>query len=214
VFDGVDAVHLITFGGDDGAELTTGPGIVERCRRAGVARITVLAGWDRSPLEDALDEQGVGWTRLAPKEFMANALEWAPGIRAEGVVRCMATWPSAVVHEADVAAVAVVALTEDGHAGREYVLTGPEALTPADRTALIGAACGRDLAFVALTEDQERERLRSYGYPEEYVEFGVQLAANPPAGAGEVLPTVAEVTGRPARTFSDWAVEHAAAFRG
>ncbi|MEU6645714.1 NAD(P)H-binding protein [Saccharomonospora sp. NPDC046836] len=211
--DGVDAVHLITFDGEAGEVLPTGREIVELCVHAGVTRASVLAGWDRSALEDALDSSTLSWTRIAPKEFMANALEWAPLVREEGIVRTMASWPSAVVHEADIAAVAAVALTQDGHGGRTYLLTGPEALTAAQRTKLIGEAIGRHVEFVELTEEQERERLRSYGYSEDYVEFGIQLAAHPPEGAAVVLPTIEQVTGHAARTFAQWATDHAPAFR-
>lgn len=61
-------------------------------------------------------------------------------------MRLFADWPSAVVHEADIAAVAAVTLTEDGHSGRTCPITGPQALTSAERTRLIGEAIGRDLA--------------------------------------------------------------------
>lgn len=125
----------------------------------------------------------------------------------------LATYPSAVVHEADIAAVAATALTEAGHAGRYYTLTGPEALTPAERVRLISEATGQDITFVRLSEDAERARLRGYGYDDDYVEFGIQLATNPPEAAAAVLPTIEQVTGRPARTFAQWAEEHAARFR-
>lgn len=213
VFDGVTAVHLITFGGDDGEPLATGPALVDLATGAGVRRVTVLGGWDESTVEPALRGSTLGWTVLAPGEFMSGALEWADAVREQGVVRQLATWPSAVVHDADIAAVAVVALTEDGHAGRTYPITGPEALTPAERVRLIGEAVGREVGFEQLDEDQERERLRSYGYPEDYVEFGIRLATDPPAQAPVVHPTVERVTGRPARTFAQWAVENADAFR-
>jgi uncharacterized protein YbjT (DUF2867 family) len=212
-FDGVIAVHLITFGGDNGEPLTTGPALVDLATRVGVRRITVLGGWDETSVEAALRSSDLGWTALAPGEFMSGALEWAPSVRDHGVVRLLADWPSAVVHEADIAAVAVTALTEDGHAGRTYPITGPQALTPAQRTRLIGEAIGRDVVFEQLTEGQERDRLRSYGYPEEYVEFGIQLATDPPAAAAVVHPTVERVTGSPARTFAQWATENADAFR-
>ena len=145
---------------------------------------------------------------------MSGALELADSVRTDGAVRQHGDWPSAVVHEADIAAVALIALTEDGHAGKTYPITGPEALTPAERTRLIGRAIGREITFDQLTEDQERDRLRSYGYDEDYVEFGIQLAANPPPEAAVVHPTVERVTGQPARTFAQWAAEHADAFRG
>jgi len=151
---------------------------------------------------------------LAPGEFTGGALEWASSIREHGAVRLLADWPSAVIHEADIAAVAAIALTEDGHAGQTYPLTGPQALTPAERTHLIEQAIGSAVAFERLTEDRERDRLRSYGYPEDYVEFGIQLATDPPPQAGVVESTVERVTGRPARTFAEWAAEHADAFRG
>ncbi|WNG46841.1 NAD(P)H-binding protein [Archangium minus] len=212
-FEGVSAVHLITFAGDEGESLSNGDEIVRLAERSGVRKATVLGGWDETSVERALRVSAIGWTRLEPVEFMANALEWAPSIREKNVVRMLATWPSAMVHEADIAAVAAVALTQDGHEGKRYPLSGPEALTPAERTARIAEAVGRHIAFKSLSEDEERERLRSYGYSEDYVEFGIQLARNPPAEAARVVPTVEQVTGRTARTFASWALEHADAFR-
>ena len=212
-FDGVSAAHLITFGGDEGEALTTGPRIVDLAARAGVRRISVLGGWEETSIEPALRESALDWTVVGPAEFMSGALEWAEGIRADGRLRMLADWPSAVVHDSDIAAVAVAALTEAGHAGRTYVVTGPEVLTPAERAHLIGEAIGEDIVFEQLTVEQERERLRSYGYPEDYVAFGIELATNPPAEAAEVHDTVARVTGRPARTFAQWAEENAEAFR-
>lgn len=213
-FQGATAVHLITFGGDNGEPLATGAQLVELATGAGVHRVTVLGGWEETTVEPALRGSDLGWTLLAPGEFMSGALEWAGSVREHGAVRMLADWPSAVVHDADIAAVALTALTEDGHAGRIYPITGPQALTPAERTRLIGQAIGRGVAFEQLTEDQERERLRSYGYPEDYVEFGIQLATNPPPQAAVIHPTVEAVTGRPARTFAQWATENADAFRG
>ncbi|AKT42050.1 NAD(P)H-binding protein [Chondromyces crocatus] len=212
-FEGVSAVHLITFAGEDGASLMNGEAIVRLAERSGVRKATILGGWDETSIEHALQNSTIGWTRLEPVEFMANTLEWAPGIQQGNVVRTLATWPSAVVHEADIAAVAAVALTHDGHEGKRYPLSGPEALTPAERTAILAAAVGRPLTFEALTEDQERERLRAHGHPEDHVEFGIQLATNPPAQAACILPTIEQVTRRAARTFATWASEHASAFR-
>ncbi|WAS91277.1 NAD(P)H-binding protein [Nannocystis punicea] len=211
-FAGVSAVHLITFAGE-GESLVDGDELVRLAERSGVRRATVLGGWDETSVERALEGSAIGWTRLEPVEFMANALEWAQSIRQGGVVRMLAAWPSAVVHEADIAAVAATALTQDGHEGRRYSLSGPEALTPAERVARIAAAVGRPIAFEALDEARERERLRSYGYSEDYVEFGIRLARDPPAEAARIVPTIEQVTGRPARTFAAWAREHADAFR-
>ncbi|CAL9372597.1 NAD(P)H azoreductase [Nocardiopsis dassonvillei] len=213
VFAGVDGAHLITFGGDDGAELADASGIVELAVASGVRRTTVLGAFGGSPLEEAVRTDRLEWTVLVPLEFMSGALEWAPDVREAGAVRTLAEWPSAAVHEADIAAVAGVVLTGGGHGGRDLTLTGPQALTPADRARAIGEALGREVPWVRLTEEQERERLRARGLPEEYVEFGIALATDPPGIAGRVLPTVEEVTGRPALTFARWARENADAFR-
>lgn len=212
-FAEMDAVHLITFGGDDGEELTNGEEIVHLAERAGIRRATVLGGWSSTDVEEALKASSISWTILQPAEFMGNALELVPEIRARHTVSMLAGYPSAVVHEADIAGVAAVALTTEGHAGKTYPLTGPEALTPAERTSLLAEAIGEPIGFVQLSEDAERERLRSYGYDEDFVEFGIQLATNTPEGAGTVLRTVEEVTGHPARTFTQWAHQHADQFR-
>lgn len=169
---GVDAVHLITFDGGTGEGLSDGPALVAAIADAGVERVTVLAGWDESTVEPALRASTLAWTLLHPVEFMGNALEWAADVVAGDEVRTLADWPSAMVHEADIAAVAVTSLTEPGHGGRTYALTGPQALTPAERVAALSEAVGRPLRWVRSTEAEERERLRGYGYDEEYVEFG------------------------------------------
>lgn len=129
--DGVDRLHVTVTAGL--AEV--GPELVRTAVAAGVSRITVLWGGYVGPVEQAVAESGVTWTRLEPQEFMSNTLTWAHSIRAEGVVREAFDHPSALVHEGDIGAVAAVALLEDGHGGQAYNLTGPEALTPAQRIA-------------------------------------------------------------------------------
>lgn len=211
---GCESVHFITFDAASGAPLQNGRELVELARRSGVKRVSVLGGWQESTLEPALRESDLAWTLLAPVEFMANALQWAPQVAGEGVVRTMADFPSAMVHEADIAGAAVAVLTQDGHHGQTYYLTGPEALRPADRVARISAALGREVRWVHLTEQEERAQLQAFGVPDEFIEFGVALAKNPPAIGQHVQDTVTRLTGRPGRTFAQWAQEHADAFRG
>ena len=120
-------------------------------------------------------------------------------------------WNSSLVHEADVAAVAAVALLRDGHAGRTYMPTGPAAIRRIDAVRTIGAAIGRDITFVELTPDEARARwLGVYG--PEITEWFLEMGRNPENNA-TVLPDVEDVTGRPGRTFAEWAFEHADDFR-
>ncbi|MFD9254503.1 SDR family oxidoreductase [Streptomyces bottropensis] len=213
--DGVTGVHLITFGGAYFAPLETGPRILELARAAGVRRITVLHGGGPTPLEDAVRaDDGVDRTVLMPVEFMANALEWADGIVASDEVRePFVSRLSAMVHEGDIGAVAAVALTEEGHAGQEYVITGPELLTVGDKVAAIAAARGREIVLTELTEEQAVAQCRAAGHPDEVIGFLVEAYGNTPEVGRTVVDTVEKVTGNPARTFAQWAARHADVFR-
>ncbi|MEU4540850.1 NmrA family NAD(P)-binding protein [Streptosporangium sp. NPDC023825] len=213
-FSGVGAAHLIGFSGEDFAPLTNGAEIVDLARKAGVRKVTVLKGdVTKSPLEEAVEAGGLEWTHLAPVEFMSNALEWAESVRDEGVVReAFAGARSAMIHEADIAAVAATALTADGHAGQEYWLTGPQALTPPEKVRVIGDVLGREVRYIELTRDEIVAEWRRTGYSDEDVEFFLAMRTDPPEAGYTVLPTVEKVTGRPARTFAEWVRENAAAF--
>lgn len=215
-FDGVTAAHLISFNGEDFSPLTNGVEIAELARKAGVRRVTVLKGdVEKSPLEEAVEASGLEWTHLSPVEFMSNALEWAESVTSEGVVReAFPEAKSAMVHEADIAAVAAVALTADGHAGQEYWLTGPEALTPPDKVRIIAEVLGREVHYVELSRDEIVGQWREQGYSDEDIEFFIMMRTNPPEAGYTVLPTVEKVTGKPARTFAQWVRENRAVFGG
>ncbi|MFJ6510278.1 NAD(P)H-binding protein [Streptomyces sp. NPDC091406] len=212
--DGVTGLHLITFGGEFFAPLETADEILALAKEAGVRRVTVLHGGGATPMETAVRASGFAWAVVMPVEFMANALEWAPGIKSEGVVRePFVGRLSAMVHEADIGAVAAVALTEDGHGGQEYLVTGPQALTLGDKTAAIAAARGADVELVELTEEQALEEWRANGMPEDVIAFMIDVYRDTPPEGRTVVDTVEKVTGRPARTFAQWADEHAEHFR-
>ncbi|PVC97389.1 NAD(P)H-binding protein [Streptomyces sp. CS014] len=211
---GVTGLHLITFGGEYFAPLETGDEILALAEEAGVRRVTVLHGGGDTPVETAVRASGFAWTVVMPVEFMANVLEWAPGIRSEGVVRePFVDRLSAMVHESDIGAVAAVALTEDGHGGQEYLVTGPQVLTVRDKTAAIGAARGADVELVELTEEQALENWRGQGMGEDVIAFLIDVYRDTPLEGRTVSGTVEKVTGRPARTFAQWAEEHAEHFR-
>ncbi|MFI7419522.1 NAD(P)H-binding protein [Nonomuraea sp. NPDC049684] len=215
-FEGVTGVHFINFAGDDYAPLPDGAGLAELAADAGVRRVTVLGGREDGALEQALAATDLEWTLLHPVEFMANTLKWwAHTIRTEGVIKePFGDRLSALVHERDIAAVAAKVLTEGGHGGRTYVLTGPRALSLREKVAVLAEAVGRDVGFVELTVDEARAKWRADGMGEQTVEFLVGALGNTPEVGYTVVPTVREITGRDARDFAEWAREHADAFRG
>ncbi|WP_431966587.1 NAD(P)H-binding protein [Nocardia sp. bgisy134] len=207
--DGVTRLHITVTAGL--AEV--GPELVRRAVDTGVRRITVVWGGGVGPVEQAVADSGVEWTRLEPQEFMSNTLTWIDSIRAEGVVREPYDHPSAVVHEADIGAVAAAALIEDGHAGRAYNLTGPQPLTLHQRLAILSEAVGRDIAFDRISHAQAVERLVATGVSQADAEYVIGWYAEPPEESAIVDDTVPRVLGRPARTFAEWAAEHANRFR-
>jgi uncharacterized protein YbjT (DUF2867 family) len=109
-------------------------------------------------IEQLIETSGLEWTFLRPGMLAANALGWwASQIRGGDVVRWpYAEVPTAPIHERDITAVAVRALCENGHAGAEYVLTGPQSLTQAKQVAIIGRAIGRSLQIEEISPDEWR----------------------------------------------------------
>ncbi|MCW2881553.1 MAG: hydroxylase [Sphaerisporangium sp.] len=230
-FDGVTAAHLINFS-KDYKPLRNGQQIVDLALRAGVRKVTILGGWEEGTLEPAARSSTLEWTHLRPIEFMSNTLaDWGERLRSDGVIRePYGDRKSAPVHESDIGAVAAVALTEDGHAGRAYTLTGPEVLTPRDKIRILSEATGRNLTFEELTPDQTRKQWAEEGRPpelllfkvfgdtpqvgyREMVEFLLNVYGSDHEVGSTVTDAVEKVTGRPARTFAQWAAEHAGAFR-
>ncbi|MFI6736337.1 NAD(P)H-binding protein [Nonomuraea sp. NPDC050451] len=195
--------------------------LVRAARAAGVAHVVqlsslaveertagVLAGWHLEG-ERAVRESGLRWTILRPNGFMSNALQWAPAIAAAGVVRApYGDLPSSVVHPGDVAAVAAAVLLGGGHDGAVYPITGPQALTPRDQVRVIGEVLGRPLRFEELPVERAREQLLRHMPPETADAVLAGRANADLAVRARVDPTVAELTGRPARTFREWATQH------
>ena len=222
---GVDAVFLVW---------TAPPASVSCCHRAdrqdrAAYRLSVFATQDSSSaisssptqcepcmsrLRPRSFRQGLDWTFLRPGMFARNCLGWwAPSIRSGNVVR----WPylgvpTAPVDERDIAAVAVHALREDGHAGAEYVLTGPQSLTQAEQLSAIGHAIGRHIEVVEeISPEKARKELLSI-MPAVVIDMLLSAWAAAEGRPAFVSNTISEVTGAPPRSFSDWVVDHAPEF--
>lgn len=164
-------------------------------------------------IEAQIAETALEWTFLRPTGFAKNTLGWADQV-ARGVV----TWPSgraarSLIDERDIAAVAARALAEPGHAGRTYVLSGPQTVTHVEQARIIGEAIGRPV----LWQDQPRADARqalaavfgSEGLADQALDTWAGFVTRPEV----VTSAVEELTGRRARSFADWAREHAGDFR-
>ncbi|MFF0310442.1 NmrA family NAD(P)-binding protein [Streptosporangium sp. NPDC004379] len=165
-------------------------------------------------IERLIAATGLDATIVRPGMFASNALMWwAAAIRGEGVVR----WPygaaeTAPVDDRDVAEVIARILREDGHTGGDYVLTGPESLTQAEQVRVIGDALGRRLTFEELPPDEFRREAPEAARPAVDMLLAAWNAAT--GHPAYVTSTVSDLLGRPARTFRQWATDHATSFTG
>jgi uncharacterized protein YbjT (DUF2867 family) len=164
---------------------------------------------------EALIEQTTPlWTFLRPTGFAGNALEFATEIKSGDVVHApYGKMARPLIHEYDMAAVGVRALTEDGHIGKKYELSGPELVTQIEQVQIIGDVIGRPLRFEELSPEQAEADMRAAGWPEQLIGGALGAWAGMLETPEPITSTVEEVTGRPAKTFREWAEDHAADFR-
>jgi uncharacterized protein YbjT (DUF2867 family) len=216
---GVRAVFLLPGFDDTGA-------LLAEFKQAGVEHVVLLSGSSaESPnmanavtrymvlSERAVRESGLPWTILRPNAFMSNALRWLPQLQASDVVRLpFPTIPIATIDPYDIACVATVALLNPVHFGRTHRLTGPESLLPARQLSLLADAIGRDLRPYNMSDDEAREDLRRT-MPDRYVDAFLDFYAGGSIDESTVHPTVPDLLGRSAMTFSEWATSHAHLFR-
>ncbi len=164
-------------------------------------------------IERLIAQSGLEWIFLRSSGLATNTLGWAPQIRAAGVVR----WPygaaaRSLIHEQDIAAVAVRALTGDGHGVAKYILTGPQSLTQVEQVHIIGEVIGRTLRYEEISREVARQQMLTY-WPPALVDGALDAWARMVTEPELVSSTVGEVTGAPARTFREWAIDHAGDFR-
>jgi uncharacterized protein YbjT (DUF2867 family) len=165
-------------------------------------------------VEDATKASGLQWTILRCADFDANALSWAPQIRQTGVVRSVyGDGATSSIHERDVAAVSARVLVDAAHAGQTYVLTGQQSLTQRAKVCLIGEAIGKDIPWVEVDPGQFRQAMLAQGLPEDVPDRVIGYWVDRVLEPGPTSDTVEQLLGRPALTFAEWAIEHAAAFR-
>ena len=162
--------------------------------------------------ERLTQRSGAAWTMLRPNAFASNALRWKPQLDAGDVIRDgFADVPLSVIHPGDIAAVAVEVLDDDRHAGQAYRLSGPESLTTAERVRMLGAALGRELTLVELSDDEHRAALLE-SVPPEYVDAFFEFYRGGLIDETSVQSGFTEVTGRAPRRFEEWLTEHAGEF--
>jgi uncharacterized protein YbjT (DUF2867 family) len=214
---GTKAMFLLV-AGDDPA------GVLTRAKAAGVAKVVLVSsqGVGTRPggayahaarFEQAVADSGLEYTILRSGGLDSNAFAWVEPIRAQRLAPApFAEVGLPFVDPDDVAAVAAAVLTEDGHDGATYVLTGPAPTTPRQRAEAVAAAIGAPVTFVEMSREEARAQMTRF-MPPEVVEGTLAILGEPTAEEQLVSPDVERILGRPAAPFSAWAERNAPAFR-
>jgi uncharacterized protein YbjT (DUF2867 family) len=164
-------------------------------------------------LEQLVETSGLRWTVLRPGVFALNCLNWwGPQIASGDVVRwAHANAETAPIHERDIATSAARVLCEEGHDGRDYVLTGPEPVTQRQQVEIIGDVVGRPLRFEEISEEAARNEMLAM-MPPPIADMLLRAYAAAVDRPAFVTSTVAELTGTPAASFRQWVQDHASDF--
>ena len=222
--DGVERVFLSSRNDPRQVEYETN--VIDAAVAAGVRRIvklsavgaqigSPLAFWDaHGRIEHHLRAADVPAVVLRPTTYMSNVLGSAEAIKHTGKLFAPADNAKiAMIDPRDVAAVAALVLIGDGHDGSTYTLTGPEAITYQDVAEQVSVAIGRTVEFVDVPDEVAREGLVQAGMPLWIAEQLVVLFGLMRQGAAaQTTDTVRELTGRPPRSFAEFARDHAAIF--
>jgi uncharacterized protein YbjT (DUF2867 family) len=166
--------------------------------------------------EDYIVSSGVPYTFLRPNGFMQNMVNYnAPTIKSENAF--YGTEGDGQVSQIDirdVAAVAVKALTESGHVGKAYTLTGPEALTNAEIAQILSDGLGREIRFVNLSPAQFKQAMTSAGVPEWSADALLDLQRLYREGkAATVTQDVEQILGRKPISFAQFVADYREAFQ-
>lgn len=223
--DDVTHVFLLTRSGPDQVELQGN--LVRAAQRHGGVHVVKLSGSrptrDRSrrvdhwhaQTEAQIRESGLPCTFLRPNLFAQNFYSlYRDSIRRAGIVATPTTGRVAFVDTRDIAAAAAAVLTQHGHAGRTYTLTGPHALTFAGAAEALARGLGRPVAHVPITHDELAADLRAAQLPDwQRDDLVAVYRAVDDGAAAEVTPDIERLTGRPPRDLTTFARDHAALFR-
>lgn len=227
-FAGVNKVLIMAPGGPGWVEIEQN--LIDAAKQAGVSHIVQISAMGADPGQPSLSlsghfeserrlaASGVPYTVLRANSFMQNFLVfYAATIRTDGVVyQCTGDAPMAMVDTRDIADVAAHVLTSDGHAGKVYELTGPEALSYTQATQKIGDVTGSSVRYQDVPPDAYLQALLGAGLPEFLAREVVDIYGRGyyREGKGAVTTSsIQELLGRPARSFGDFARDHADSFR-
>jgi len=225
-FVGVEKVFLLTPPFPNMAEITAN--LVEAAKNAGVKYIVKQSGFGTGTEPNAtlltwhhegekiIQASGIPYTFLRPNSFMQNYSNTsAKTIKTQSTFyKPMGDAKVSWVDVRDIAAVAVAALTQNGHEGKAYDITGSEALSNEQIAEILSIVVGRKINYLDISEDAASQGMKAAGMPGVLVDAFMDLNRIAKAGhASDISPTVEQVTGKKPISFEQFAKDYADAFK-
>lgn len=224
-FKGAKKLFLLSNGDPKQVELQHNA--IEAAKRAGIEHVVKLSAMGASKetpvnlgrwhaqTEEELKQSGMKWTILQPHYFMQNMVMMAGSIKGQGTLYApLKDGKIAMVDVRDIAAMAVATLTEPGHEGQTYVITGGEALSFEEAARQLGEATGKPVKYVDIPPEDARKAMLGMGMPEWMVNDMMALYGFFAAGHGAATTDVVQKVGKaPPRTFAQFAKESAELFK-
>jgi len=223
---GVDRAMLIS--SSDPAMLEVQSNFIEEARKAGVKYVVKLSGIMpdldspfrfarmHGEIERRLEDSGMAFTHLRAGEFMHAYFRQVPSIVARGALFLpMEDARIASIDIRDVAEVAATVLTSPGHEGKIYPLTGPEALSMAEVAEKLSTATGKRIRYVNVASEEAKRAQLAAGVPPFTADALAELFAERRRGKeAQVSPIIQTIFGWQPTSFDEFAMRHAAIFRG
>ncbi len=218
----VDRVFLVTY------ETQQDINVIEAAKRAGVRYIVKLSTLEATAhkiqvgkwhyeREELIRASGLDWTFLRPGMFMSNTIEWwAESIKGQGSVFFPGGKKGQVapVAPCDIASVAACALTQPGHGGKAYELTGSELFTIGEMVQVIAKTLDKPIQYMDIPPIAAKLFMLKTGMDKTLVNALMEMLASLRKGEGAIVThTVQQVTGHPPKTFESWCLEHIDVFK-
>jgi uncharacterized protein YbjT (DUF2867 family) len=217
----VDEIYLLTWNGE--TQLQQAENVIDAAKKSGNPHIVRHSMWGSEnsriikqgyKIEEILKESGLPWTILKPTFYMQNTMMAAQTISSDGVIYWdMKDGKLGMIDVRDIADAAFAVITGKGHEGKEYILTGPEAISFNDVAKIFSNVLDTEIKYVSVPGEAALQSMVGMGLPEwiakGYVELSEGFSDN---FANRTTRNVEILTGHPSRSFEQFASDFARVF--
>lgn len=220
---GVDKIYLLTWNGP--TQLQQVENVLDVARRAGAPHIVRHSMWGSEnsriikqgdQAEESLKSSGLPWTILKPTFFMQNTMLARQTIASDGVIYWdMGDGKLAMIDVRDIVDAAVAVLSGTGHEGQSYILTGPEPISMHDVADTLSDILDKEVTYISVPGEAALQSMVGMGFPEWIARgYGELMEGFSQGFANRATTNVELLSGRPARSYEQFARDYAGVFNG